>query len=110
MLKKPVQNRRRGSVLVEYALLIAGIVLVSVVAIAVLGHKTSDNFGVMAAVMPGAHVEDNVPIASANAIPFVSDGSKLILDSTKLVDPNGALDRMQGVLGAGGGEKLIIDQ
>ncbi len=52
MLKRQQHVRRRGSVLVEYALLIAGIVLVSTVAIAVLGHKMSDNYGVMAAVIP----------------------------------------------------------
>ena len=37
MLKQKRRGVRKGSVLVEYALLIAGIVLVSVVAIAVLG-------------------------------------------------------------------------
>jgi hypothetical protein len=108
MLHKRVL-KRKASVLVEYALLIAGIVLVSVVAISVLGHKTFSEFAVMAGIMPGAHVEDNIPLAHAEMIPFTSDGSKLILDSTKLVDQNGQLDRMQSVLGTGGGEKLIVD-
>jgi hypothetical protein len=110
MLLKPVQDKRKGSVLVEYGLLIAGIVLVCVVSISVLGMKTADQYAVLAAIMPGAHTPDNVPIAGANAIPFTDDGTgKLVLDSTKLVDPNGKLDRMAGIIGPGGGELLIID-
>jgi len=107
---KSQKQKRKGSILVEYALLIAGIVLVAVVAIAVLGHKVTDQYGVMAAIMPGAHVDDNKPVAStAGVLPFVDDGSgKLVLDSANLVNAAG-VDRTASVLGAGNGELLIVD-
>ncbi|MCI0682420.1 MAG: hypothetical protein L0Y71_09965 [Gemmataceae bacterium] len=110
LMRQKQQNKRKGSVLVEYALLIAGIVLVSVVAIAVLGHKVSDNYGVMAAVMPGAHADDNAPIKSADgAIPVALDADgNLTLETTALVAAGGT-DRMAGILGAGGGEILIVE-
>ncbi len=102
-------KRRKGSVLVEYALLIAGIVLVSVVGISVLGHKTFSQFAVMAAIMPGAHTDDNKPIAHAETLPFTDDGTgKLVLDSKALVSAAGT-DRTVTVLGAHGGELLILD-
>ncbi len=103
------QRKRRGSVLVEYALLIAGIVLVSVVAIAVLGEKVTENFGLMAAIMPGAHADDNKPIAVGRTLPFTDDGTgKLVLDASKLVSSAG-IDRTAKVIGAGAGESLVID-
>src|SRR5438105_3747133 len=105
MLVKPAPKKRKGSVLVEYALLIAGIVLVSTVAIAVLGHKVSDQFGIIAAIMPGAHVDDNKPMASGHLIPFVDDGNgKLVLDTNNLVSTQGT-DRMISILGPGGAGK-----
>ena len=110
MLRKSIEQKRKGSVLVEYGLLIAGIVLVSVVGIAVLGHKVADQFSLMAVIMPGAHADDNHPIAAANTLPFTADADgALVLDSTKLVDSAGK-DRLQFVIGAGAGEKLIIDK
>jgi uncharacterized protein (UPF0333 family) len=109
MLMRQKQNKRKGSVLVEYALLIAGIVLVSVVAIAVLGHKTSDVVGIMAAVMPGAHADDNKPIASSTAMPLDKTGATIKLDSTQLVNGTTGVDRYEDVLGAGGGQALIVD-
>ncbi|MBM3996913.1 MAG: hypothetical protein FJ303_22600 [Planctomycetes bacterium] len=108
MIQQP-QKKRKGSVLVEYGLLIAGIVLVAVVAIAVLGHKVADQYGVMAGIMPGAHPEDNVPVAAANALPFKNDGGKLVLDTAALTKTDGTLDRMENILGAGSGETLVKD-
>lgn len=108
MLLKFPQKKRKGSVLVEYGLLIAGVVLTAVLAIAVLGHKIADNFGVMAAIMPGAHAEDNKPTARTDMIPVDSSGATLRLDSAGMVSPAG-VDRMTNLLGAGGGELLIVD-
>ncbi len=91
-------------------MLIAGIVLVSVVAVAVMGAKVSDQFGVMAAVMPGAHAPDNMPVSGGIIIPFGPDkNGRLVLDSANLVSTDGTLDRMGGIIGTGGGELLIID-
>lgn len=103
------QAKRKGSVLVEYALVIAGIVVTAAVAVAVVGHKTADAFAIIAAILPGAHADDNQPIASGDLIPVADDGNgKLVLDTAGLVG-NGGVDRTQSVLGAGGGETLVAD-
>jgi pilus assembly protein Flp/PilA len=104
---------RKGSVLVEYALLIAGIALVSVVAVAVLGHKIQHGIGVQAAILPSAHADDNKPIQHFHSIPFHDQGGKLVLNATELANPAG-VDRLQGILGptngpGTGGELLISD-
>jgi Flp pilus assembly pilin Flp len=108
MLQRKKLNKRRGQALVEYALLIAGIALVSVVAVAVLGHKVADNFGVMAAIIPGAHADDNKPIAASSLLPFDTSGDAIVLDAANLVSSSG-IDRFADVLGPGGGEFLIVD-
>lgn len=100
--------KRKGQALVEYALLLAGIALVCVVAVAVLGEKTAEVIGVVAAVLPGAHADDNKPIKVGSIIPFDKTGGTLTLDAANLVNEAG-VDRMQGLLGAGGGELLVID-
>lgn len=102
------RNRHLGQALVEYALLLAGIALVCVVAVAMVGHKTSNILAVVAAVLPGAHAEDNKPITVKGILPIDKSGTTITLDAANLVDPAG-VDRMAGLLGAGGGELLVID-
>jgi Flp pilus assembly pilin Flp len=109
MLRNTVRAaRRKGQALVEYALLVAGIALVSVVAVAVLGEKTRDVLGVMAAILPSAHADDNKPIAEGVVIPLDHSGSAIVLDSANLVSSSG-IDRYSAILGPGGGELLIVD-
>lgn len=57
-----------GAALVEYSLLVAGIALIGAAAVAVFGHKTSDMMAAVAAVLPGAHADDNAPIVSGKII------------------------------------------
>jgi pilus assembly protein Flp/PilA len=110
LAKTKTRAKRRGSILVEYGLLIAGVTLVCVVSLAVLGGKTADQFGIMAAIMPGAHAADNAPVSGGILIPFVPDATgRLVIDNTQLVNTNGTLDRMRGLIGPGGGKTLIID-
>lgn len=99
---------RKGQSLVEYALLITGVALTSVVAVALLGHKASDVVGVMASVLPSAHADDNKPIQSGQLIPIDGSGSTISLDTAGLVS-SGGVDRMSSVLGPGGGESLVVD-
>lgn len=97
--------KRKGQAMVEYALLLAGIAVASVVGIAVLGHKTADQYSLLGVIMPGAHAEDNNAIQSSEAlIPFTTSNGVIVLDTSKLI---GGQDRMAGVLGAGGGEVLL---
>ena len=70
---KQLLRDKRGSALVEYGLLIAGVALVSAAAISMLGHKTSDLVGAAAAILPGAHDDDNGAIISAKLIETTRD-------------------------------------
>jgi len=62
------KRRRKGAALVEYSLLVAGIALIGAASVATFGHKTNDMIGAVAAVLPGAHVDDNNPILSGKII------------------------------------------
>jgi Flp pilus assembly pilin Flp len=67
MLRRLVRCKK-GQGLVEYGLIIAGVALISAAAISVFGHKTSDLIAAVAAVLPGAHDDDNGPIESGRLI------------------------------------------
>ena len=55
-------RNRKGQGLVEYALIIAGVALIAIVGITMFGHKVADLIGTVAAILPGAHTDDNAPI------------------------------------------------
>ncbi len=57
-----------GAALVEYALIIAGVALIGAATVSVFGHKTNDMLATAAAVLPGAHAEDNAPIVSGRVV------------------------------------------
>lgn len=66
---------RKGQGLVEYGLIIAGVALVCAAAISLFGHKTSDLVAANAAVLPGAHTDDNGPLVSGKLIETEQDGT-----------------------------------
>ena len=57
---------KKGSALVEYGLLVAGVALVAAAGVSILGHKTSDLVSSVAAVLPGAH-PDGTPAGTGIA-------------------------------------------
>ena len=61
-------RNNRGAALVEYALIVAGVALIGAVAVSVFGRKVADMLGTAAAVLPGAHADDNAPIVSGKII------------------------------------------
>jgi pilus assembly protein Flp/PilA len=67
MLRKLFRNRK-GQGLVEYGLIIAGVALICAAAVSIFGHKTNDLIAAVAAVLPGAHAEDNAAIVSGELI------------------------------------------
>ena len=81
---------KKGSALVEYGLLVAGVALIAAGAVSILGHKTSDLVGSVAAVLPGAHADDNGPITSGKLIETTAPGD---------VGPGIAID-FQGIANA----------
>ena len=101
------QPRDRGAAMVEYALLIAGVTLVSAAATALFGHQTNDLIAGVAAVLPGAHADDNAPIISGKIVetaPQDIDGDGTIdgiaLDiPTILASSDGTQERLGNALG-----------
>ena len=82
-MNKLLKNKK-GSALVEYGLLIAGVALVSAAAVSVFGHKTNDLVSATAAILPGAHSDDNGPIVSSKQIETTrtaETGGAIILDA-----------------------------
>ncbi len=100
LLKKVIRNRR-GAAFVEYALLIGGIALIGAAAVATFGHKTSDMLAAVAAVLPGAHTDDNNPIISGKIIETTGDAvgaggaTGIALDFTTIkTNSDGTKDRL----------------
>ncbi len=101
---KRFAKNRKGAAMVEYALLVAGIAVVAVVAVSVLGHKTSDLLGTAAAVIPGVNTDDNGPIKSGELIETTNANSGDIqLDVAKIVT-NTATERLGDNMGYNPGD------
>ena len=102
MLRKFFGNKK-GQGLVEYGLIIAGVALICAAAISIFGHKTSDLIAAVAAVLPGAHAEDNGPLASGKLIETTPGtvGGAIELD-VATIEANSNTNRLgENVLGAG---------
>lgn len=101
-------NNKKGQGLVEYGLIIAGVALICAAAISVFGHKTSDLIAATAAILPGAHADDNGPITSGKLIETTgADSGAIALDATTIVANNdtGRLDaNVFGSTTAAGGD------
>ena len=98
-------RNKKGQGLVEYALLIAGVALISAAAVSVFGHKTSDLIAAVATILPGAHSDDNNAITSGHLIETgpQAAGGAIQLDVTT-ISTNSGTDRLAGnVLGGTAG-------
>ncbi len=85
-MNKLLKNKK-GSALVEYGLLIAGVALVSAAAVSVFGHKTNDLIAATATILPGAHDDDNGAIVSGKLIETTRDaanGNAIVLDGATI--------------------------
>lgn len=74
---RQVLRNRRGQSLVEYGILVGAIAIVCLVAASMLGHKITDLIGSSAALLPGAHADDNGPVFSGHLVQTTqgADGS-----------------------------------
>lgn len=88
---------RRGAALVEYGLLVAGVAVVALAAVAILGGKVSGLFATSAAVLPGVTPADNTPIQAGQFVQTSAEGGvdlsaqqslseNLGIDETNLTD------------------------
>ena len=112
MLKRLFRSRK-GAALVEYGLLIAGVALIAAGAVSVFGHKTSDLIGTVAAVIPGAHTDDNNPIMSGKLIETTlgsgaAGSSGIAIDFSGIAASTG-IDRLGNNVGGTGSSGNGVD-
>ncbi len=93
------RNRRRegGAALAEYGLLMAGITMVSLVAVTVLGSKVGGLIGSVATLLPGAYTDQNAPVQvgqmlETRTVDSNGDGVKeIVIDAARIADDGGGL-------------------
>jgi hypothetical protein len=93
--------------MVEYALLVAGVALIGAASTSIFGHKTNDMIAMVAAVLPGAHADDNAPIVSGKIIETSPDvggaGAGIGLDvDTIIAASDGTQERLGNNVGTVG--------
>jgi pilus assembly protein Flp/PilA len=105
MLRKSrsVLKSRKGQGLVEYGILVGGVALVCLVAVAILGHKSNDLMSAVAASLPGAHADDNGPIVSGKLVNTQTDTNGVVY-----LDPTSP-GSMAGNLGMPGIDALVVE-
>jgi RNA polymerase sigma-70 factor (ECF subfamily) len=81
---------RRGAALAEYGLLVAGIALVAMAAVSVLGNKVTSMVGVVAAMLPGADPNANAPVSAGRIIETtVNEDGAITIDGNANSDVHG---------------------
>lgn len=94
-------KNRRGAALLEYALLIAGVALIAAASVSIFGHKTTDLISAVAAIIPGAHADDNGPLVSGKLIETTEASSGQIqLDAAAITAATDSERLGNNVLGA----------
>ena len=92
-----VLKSKKGQGMVEYGILVGGVALVTLAAVATLGHKTNDLLATVASALPGAHTDDNAPIISGKLVATTSGAAED--DKTGLVLDVSSPGSMSGNLG-----------
>jgi Flp pilus assembly pilin Flp len=102
------KNRvRKGQALVEYTIILAAVALISLGTISLLGHKTTDMLGTLTAILPGAHTNDNGPIAAGELVPTTANGAGAItVDVQAAASSTTALDN--NLFGTGTGDSPLL--
>src|SRR5436309_3309997 len=117
-LIRRLKSNSKGAALVEYALIIAGVALIGAAAVSVFGHKVTDMLATAAAVLPGAHADDNAPIVSGKTIetstntPGFDQGNSATgigLDVNAITGANGQPRLGDGVGGDGQLGSLVLE-
>ena len=110
MLRKLLRSKK-GQGLVEYALIVAGVALIAAASISVFGHKVSDMIAATAAVLPGAHADDNGPIQSGKLIETTNQGSNggIALDTDAISEGGSRLGENVGLSSADDFGGLVLE-
>ena len=102
-MRKLFKNKK-GQGLVEYAFIVAGVAFICLLALSIFGHKLSDQYAIMAGMLPGAHTEDNAPVAS---MAFLSTTT---IDSVQSGTGRVSWNNITGNTGTGGLNNNVIVQ
>ena len=96
MKTRRTRNRRRegGAALAEYGLLVAGVTMVSLAAVTVLGSKVGGLIGSVATLLPGAYMDQNAPVQVGQLIETKTmdqngdNVREIVVDSARITDFN----------------------
>ncbi|MDX1971114.1 MAG: hypothetical protein SFY68_01145 [Candidatus Sumerlaeia bacterium] len=86
------KQTKKAQGMVEYAILLAGVALVAISSVSVLGQKTTDLIATTAFVLPGAQASSNGPIFVGKLVEYTPAVSSNPADAIK-VDLQTILDR-----------------
>ncbi len=97
-----IRRGKRGSALVEYGLIVAGVALVGAVAVSVFGNKVGGIMGTAGGLLPGQTAADSGPIAVGKVIKTKNDGGVINIDAS-------AGNNIQDNFGIENPEDLVVD-
>lgn len=96
-LRRNRTRREGGAALAEYGLIVAGVTMVSLVAVTVFGSKVGGLIGTSATLLPGAYTDQNAPVQvgqliETRTVDANGDGVKeIVVDSARITDEGGGL-------------------
>lgn len=102
-MRKLIRNKK-GQGLVEYAFIVAGVAFICLLALSIFGHKLSDQYAIMAGMLPGAHAVDNTPVAS---MAFLSTGTDV--DGNQVGTGRVSWNEITGNVGTGGLNNNVVN-
>ena len=91
------KRREGGAALAEYGLLVAGVTMVSLVAVAIFGSKVAGLIGSSATLIPSAYTDQNAPVQvgqmiETRTVDANGDGVKeIVMDVAAIGDEGGGL-------------------
>jgi len=103
-MRKLFRNKK-GQGLVEYAFIVAGVAFICLLALSIFGHKLSDQYAIMAGMLPGAHSEDNLAVASQAYLQTSLDATGVFQVGTGRISWN----EITGNTGTGGLNNNVIN-
>ena len=75
-----IRRGKRGSALVEYGLIVAGVALVGALAVGVFGEKLADLLSLNARILPGLTEGENSPLKGGGLFDTKEENGRTVLD------------------------------
>ena len=97
-MKRTNRGRREGgAALAEYGLIVAGVTMVSLVAVSVFGSKVGGLIGTAATLLPGAYTDMNAPVQIGQLMETRTEDAngdgvrEIVVDAAGIVDQGGGV-------------------